>query len=213
MSTLTYGLTYCMEATAHHPMRPVEVMHTDTDAELLARVRSGNHAAFSLLVRRHTPRFYRLARRFCGQQAEAEDIVQQAFLKLWQNPAIWQANRNTAFTTWFYRVIVNLCYDYRKKKRPAELEHEANVADDSATHEERLLAEERQRLLEHFIQALPERQRMALMLCFYEGLSNAEAATIMGVRLKALQSLLIRAKTALKLSLKARMGSDDDDNA
>lgn len=176
------------------------------DRQLLERIRQGNHEAFALLVRRHANRFYRLAYRFVSEQTEAEDIVQEAFVKLWERPGMWQAERNTAFTTWFHRVVVNLCLDRRKKKRAMPLAEESWVPDERQTQEEALLSGERQALLEAHIAALPERQRVALNLCFYEGLSNQDAAEVMGVRLKALQSLLMRAKTTLKEKLQAAYG-------
>jgi RNA polymerase sigma-70 factor (ECF subfamily) len=168
------------------------------DKELLERLKTGDAAAFATLVRRHSTRFYRVAYRFSGHRTEAEDIVQEAFIKLWERPQLWQADRNTAFTTWFYRVVVNLCLDYQKKKKPALLENEEWIADEGDTQEENLMVREKQALLEANIQALPERQRTALNLCFYEELSNQEAADVMGINLKALQSLLMRAKYTLK---------------
>jgi len=174
----------------------------EDDARLLARITQGERAAFATLVRRHNDRFYRLAYRFVANRMQAEDIVQDAFLKLWERPAMWQVGRNAAFTTWFYRVVVNLCLDHQKKKRPLPLLDDSWVMDERETHEETLLHREKQGLLEAQIAALPERQRVALNLCFYEELSNQEAAEVMGIRLKALQSLLMRAKITLKEKLK-----------
>jgi len=171
------------------------------DAQLLAQVQEGDRAAFTLLVRRHADRFYRIAYRFTSVRMEAEDVVQEAFVKLWERPGMWQADRNTAFTTWFHRVVINLCLDRQKKKRPLPLMDEMQIRDTRETHEETMIQNQQQHMLEVWIAALPERQRAALNLCFYEGLSNQEAATIMGVRLKALQSLLMRAKTTLKEQL------------
>jgi len=178
----------------------------EDDARLLERIGKGEETAFAILVRRHTTRFYRVAYRFTGSRSEAEDMVQEAFLKLWEKPFMWQVDRNTAFTTWFYRVVVNLCLDYKKKKRPSLLVDDTWVVDERKTQEETLLRNEKQRQLEAEITALPERQRIALNLCFYEELSNQEAAEIMGLRLKALQSLLMRAKTTLKDKLKDAIG-------
>jgi RNA polymerase sigma-70 factor, ECF subfamily len=172
------------------------------DHELLALIQGGSHPAFAELVKRHTERFYRLAFRYLQNKEAAEDMVQDAFLKLWEDPTRWQAGKNTKFTTWFYRVVVNLCLDRHKRKRPVELNEETPLLDDRETADQALLRDEEQRLLEREIAALPERQRTALNLCFDEGLSNQEAAEIMGLNLKALQSLIMRAKTTLKERLK-----------
>lgn len=173
------------------------------DHELLALIQDGNGHAFALLVERHTERFYRLAYRYLQNKAAAEDVVQDAFLKLWENPALWQPERNSKFTTWFYRVVVNLCLDMRKKKKPAALDDDLPLIDDRTPADEMMMRAQEQKSLEREIDALPERQRQALNLCFDEGLSNQEAADIMGVNLKALQSLIMRAKTTLKERMKA----------
>jgi RNA polymerase sigma-70 factor, ECF subfamily len=184
---------------------PVDA-NAEDDAQLLERVAQQDHTAFAILVRRHTMRFFRVAYRYLRNASEAEDTVQDAFVKLWERPSMWQAGRNTAFTTWFYRIIVNQCLDFAKKKRPLALLDDAWIEDDRESHEELLIQDERQRLLEQQIAKLPERQRTALNLCFYENLSNQQAADIMGVRLKALQALLMRAKNTLKEQLKFMTG-------
>jgi RNA polymerase sigma-70 factor (ECF subfamily) len=166
------------------------------DEELLALIQHGSQEAFSVLVQRHTERFYRLAYRYLQSKETAEDVVQDAFVK-------WQAERNNKFTTWFYRVVVNLCLDWQKKKKPLELgDQELSIADDRDTPDSAMIHAQEQKILEKEIAALPERQRTALNLCFDEGLSNHEAAEVMGLKLKALQSLVMRAKTTLKERLK-----------
>jgi RNA polymerase sigma-70 factor, ECF subfamily len=173
------------------------------DHALLAHIQDGSHDAFAVLVQRYTERFYRLAYRYVHNKETAEDIVQEAFLKLWGAPSRWQPERNTKFTTWFYRIVVNLCLDWQKKKRPLALDEEVLLADARETPDAELIRAQEQQVLEREIAALPERQRMALNLCFEEGLSNQEAAEVIGVRLKALQSLIMRAKATLKERMKA----------
>jgi RNA polymerase sigma-70 factor, ECF subfamily len=175
------------------------------DQELLALIRDGSHRAFAELVQRHTERFYRLAYRYLQSRESAEDIVQDAFLRLWENPGNWQPDRKSKFTTWFYRVVVNLCLDLQKKKRPLPLDEEIPLVDERETADESMMRIEEQRLLETEIAALPERQRAALNLCFDEGLTNQEAADVMGVNLKALQSLIMRAKNTLKERMKKHL--------
>jgi RNA polymerase sigma-70 factor, ECF subfamily len=173
------------------------------DHELLTLIQDGNQDAFSALVQRHTERFYRLAYRYVQNRETAEDIVQDAFLKLWEDPGRWQPERNSKFTTWFYRIVVNLCLDWQKKKRPLALDEELPLVDERETLDATMIRTQEQQVLEQEIAALPERQRMAVTLCFAEGLSNQEAAEVIGVRLKALQSLIMRAKVTLKERMKA----------
>lgn len=168
------------------------------DHELLARIQDGNHHAFGVLVQRHAERLYRLAYRYVQSKETAEDIVQDAFLKLWENPVRWQPERHSKFTTWFYRIVINLCLDWQKKKRPLALLAESPLADARETLDATMIRRQAQTMLEQEIATLPERQRTALHLCFAEGLSNQEAADVMGVQVKALQSLIMRAKARLK---------------
>ena len=175
------------------------------DRELLALIQDGSHRAFAELVERHTERFYRLAYRYVQNKESAEDIVQDAFLRLWENTASWRPDRSSKFTTWFYRIVVNLCLDWQKKKRPLPLNEAMPLEDERETTDEMMIRIQEQKLLEKEIAALPERQRTALNLCFDEGLTNQQAAEVMGVNLKALQSLIMRAKTTLKQRMKAHL--------
>ncbi len=173
------------------------------DHELLTLIQDGSHNAFAVLVQRYTERFYRLAYRYVQNKETAEDIVQDAFLKLWESPGRWQPERNSKFTTWFYRVVVNLCLDWQKKKHPLPLDDKVSEPEGEAALDMAAIQRQEQRVLEQEIATLPERQRMAVNLCFGEGLSNQEAAEIIGVRLKALQSLIMRAKATLKERMQA----------
>ena len=111
---------------------------------------------------------------------------------------MWDRQKKTKFTTWFYRVVINKCLDHKRKKQPVPLLDAAKLEDKKSGHQALLDYGKKQDILERLIRGLPKRQQLALDLCFYQGLSNQEAAEVMGVRLKALQSLIIRAKTNLR---------------
>ncbi len=180
--------------------------YTDsTDESLMARIQGGDHQAFAALVRRHSELFYACAYRVCGNKEEAEDAVQDAFLKLWKNPKVWDGSRGVKFTTWFYRIVINAATDrFRRNKKyiAADYLDQEKSGEDGADEVMQRATEER--ALELAIQALPERQKLALNLCFYEGLSNKEAAETLGVGLKALESLIMRAKAGIKETLAAQ---------
>ena len=180
----------------------VEQMQEISDESLMERVCSGNHQAFAQLVERHSGLFYSAAYRMCSNNEEAEDIVQDAFLKLWNKPQGYDATKGAKFTTWFYRVVTNLAIDHMRRKKPQTkpdvLEY---IADKAPLADQALEDKDQQDVLEEAIATLPERQKAALNLCFYEGLSNKEAAEILGVGVKALESLLMRAKKTLKKDL------------
>jgi len=173
----------------------------DTDEALMSRVQSGDREAYAMLVHRHSDRFYALAWRMCGDAGAGEDIVQEAFLKIWIKAKNWDPERGAKFTTWFSRIVLNAAYDYGRKKKnmPAtgnDFVHQ--VIDNNAVGEDRLEILDKQSALEAAIQSLPARQKEALNLCFYEEISNKEAASILGIGVKALESLLMRAKKSVR---------------
>ncbi len=182
-----------------------------SDESLMDLVVKADHEAFSVLVTRYTNMFYAAAYRSCGDQDAAEDIVQDAFLKLWNKPQVWDSSRGAKFSTWFYRVVTNQAIDYmRKKKKTKGSDALERISDDRDDAQETMERAEKEAMLEGAIQDLPERQKTALNLCFYEGLSNKDAAGIMGVSVKGLESLLMRAKAGLKDSLKRRGLLEDE---
>jgi RNA polymerase sigma-70 factor (ECF subfamily) len=175
---------------------------TELDDEvLLTSLLKGDHSAFVALVERYGQKAYVIAYRFVGDRDESEDIVQTAFLKLWERPGMWSPEMDCHFSSWFFRTVVNLCLDWRKKKRPV-LNNEYIIRTISkANQEKQLIHTQQQALLEFQIAALPERQRVAINLSYSCGLSNREAAEVMGVSLRSLQSLVMRAKTTIKANL------------
>ena len=178
-----------------------EEKSTFHDEHLLKLIKEGDHSAFSELVIRHTKKYYSIAYRVLFNRDDSEDLVQEAFLKLWNNPQSWNSSRNVKFTTWFYRVVINLCLDYKKKNKFDTSNNYNEIESHSNTQDGIIDTKRRQELLDKYLLQLPERQQIALNLCFYEGVSNKEAAEIMDINLKALQSLIVRAKTNLKEKL------------
>jgi len=177
-----------------------------SDNELLAYLQQGDHQAFSILVDRHAEKFYRLAFRFLHSQDLSQDVVQDAFLSLWEHPERWRPERNAQFTTWFYRIIVNRSLDFlKKKKRPTldETTHRDSELTryDSSPQESQLLDGEQHHQLMTAIALLPKNQQIAINLCFFEDMSNKKAAEIMDISLKALQSLIMRAKSNIRKQL------------
>lgn len=176
-----------------------------TDESLVARICESDHQAFAQIVERHSGLFFQAAYRMCANAEDAEEIVQEAFIKLWKNPQAFDASKGTKFTTWFYRVVTNLAIDHVRRKKPqAGPDVLDYMADKAPLADQALEDKDQQGALEAAIQNLPERQKAALNLCFYEGLSNKEAADVLGVGVKALESLLMRAKKTLKDELGAQ---------
>ena len=133
-------------------------------------------------------------------QAEAEDAVQEVFVRLWTHAARWQPGR-AKFETWLYRVMLNQCYDRLRRRSTMPLEAAAEVADGAtppdAKVEESLVGQEIARALD----TLPERQRAAILLCHFQDRGNIEAAEVMGLSVEALESLLARGRRSLRTRL------------
>jgi RNA polymerase sigma-70 factor (ECF subfamily) len=171
----------------------------DDDALLVASG-AGDERAFRALVSRHLTRVLSLARRMTGNVAEAEDVAQEAFLRAWQKAPGWRTGE-ARFSTWLYRVVVNLCLDRRRRKPMAPLEAAGDPLDPAPSAEATLVENQRTRIVATALAALPDRQRAALVLSYYEGVSNVEAAEALGVSVSALESLLVRARKALRAEL------------
>ena len=172
-----------------------------TDAGLLEAAAAGSHAAFAEIVTRHFQPVYRLVWRMTGGAADAEDIAQDAFVKLWKKPS--QVREAAALKGWLMRVAANAVIDASRKPRLGALEDAPEVADPQAMPDAPLDRAEAARLVDGRIAALPERQRLALSLVYFEGMSNIDAAAVMEVSVDALESLLARARRSLKDSLSA----------
>jgi len=200
----------------------------DPDGELVVRIAAGDHTAARALLGRHLPRILNLSRRMLGNQAEAEDVAQEVFLRVWTHAARWKPGA-AKFETWLHRVAINLCYDPLRKKRPAPQQAPVQNArpqiggrfgrgntpppDQRAQDNQRpaapapgpaasLFQSQVSAAVEAALDELPERQREAIVLCHHQGLTNIDAAEIMGVSVEALESLLARGRRALKERLK-----------
>ncbi|MDX2264209.1 MAG: sigma-70 family RNA polymerase sigma factor [Hyphomicrobiales bacterium] len=178
-------------------------INANSDDSLLALIARGSHAAFVVLVNRYAKRFHASAYYLLNSREDAEDVVQEAFLRLWRRPDMWDAGKGVKFATWFNRIVVNAALDtLRRRRRPMEaLDVVAETPDDQPHPDEWIEANKRKALVDEAIKNLPEHQQLALNLCFYAGMSNQEAADAMGLNLKALQSLLMRAKSGVRRRL------------
>nr|WP_281384468.1 RNA polymerase sigma factor [Novosphingobium flavum] len=175
-----------------------------SDTALMERVGAGEAGAFALLVERHSSTLYRVALRMLGDAHDAEDVVQECFTRLWQQAPRWRSS-GAGPIGWLYRTAVNLCFDRHRRLRivapAAELPEqvdEAPLADDL------IAAGDTCREVAGALADLPERYRAALVLCYYEGLSNQAAADVLELNLKALESLLFRARRQMRDLLVAR---------
>jgi RNA polymerase sigma-70 factor (ECF subfamily) len=175
-------------------------LDSDPDEALLARVAEGDPAAVRALVARKLPRLMSLGQRMLGDAAEAEDVAQEAFLRVWKQAPRWQPGR-AKFDTWLHRVALNLCYDRLRRRREVVTDTPPEQTDPGRSAEQGLVARDTAAQVAGALAALPDRQREAIVLCHYQELGNIEAAAAMGVSVEALESLLGRGRRALRTAL------------
>jgi RNA polymerase sigma-70 factor (ECF subfamily) len=174
-------------------------MDARADHELMARVARGDQAAFRLLSQRHAGAALGLAKSIVGNEAVAEELVQEAFLRVWVNAPRWRPQ--AAFRTWLYRIVINLCLNEKRRATALPLEAAGDPADPAPGADSALADSERDRLVAAAVAALPPRQRAAIVLTYTQGLSNAEAAEALDTSVSGLETLLVRAKRTLRAAL------------
>jgi RNA polymerase sigma factor (sigma-70 family) len=171
----------------------------DDDA-LMVQVAARSAEAFRMLAGRHAAVPQRVAYRMLGSAAEAEDIAQEAMLRLWDSAPRWQA-KGPGVGAWLRRVATNLCLD-RLRRRKFQSDEEVPERIDEAPLADALIDQARVTAkTRHAVGALPERQRAAIILTYYEDCSNMAAADALQMNLKAFESLLLRARATLRRHL------------
>ncbi len=175
---------------------PIIDWHSCADAVVLAAVARRDKVAFSALLTRHYEAVYRVAWRACRNDADSEDIAQETFLKLWNNPN--QVREGNALKGWLMRVASNATMDRFRQKPMQDLESAYHVGDGSTPAD---VSVDRTRVtarIDHAVAALPERQRLALCMVHFEHMTNISAAKVMEISVDAFESLLSRSRRALK---------------
>lgn len=169
------------------------------DEELALLVHAYNNTAFELLVARHARMAQALAYRLLMHSADAEDAVQEAFARWWQNPFHWQPHKGASFRTWFMQVVLNICRDKLRKKPLASLPDD--MADHADSAEKVVMHRELRHRLLTAIRMLPETQREALVLCVYGEYTHQQAAEILQTTARAIESHIGRARATLREQL------------
>ena len=183
-----------------------------TDAEILDEVRAGNTRAYALIVDRHKDRALTLALRFVGNRQEAEELVQDAFLKAFRNLA--QFRGEARFGTWFYRILYNLCMTRLRRRMSAPTMLDVNdesvlgilpAEEESVGLEERFESSDLLRFLSLEVDALPPQFKSAVTLYYVQELSYEEIAGVMDVPLGTVKTCLFRGRNLLKKRISMRL--------
>jgi RNA polymerase sigma-70 factor (ECF subfamily) len=170
------------------------------DASLLAQAGLGNTAAFGALVARHLPAMLAVARRMLRDDAEAEDVAQEAMLRLWKSSSRLDISLHGA-RPWLRRVVSNLCIDRVRAGRNTSVVDEVPDQPVAADQDMKLERRQSSARVDAALKALPDRQRLALVLFHYDGLSQIEIGNVMNISDEAVESLLSRARRTLKVAL------------
>jgi len=189
---------------------PNTALADQSEEELVRRIQQGDDAAFDRLVEICSARVYNLAFRLLGNADDAQDVAQDAFLRVYH--ALPRFKGNAAFSTWLYRIVVNVCQDEikRRKRRPmlfSVVDNEEDKPDCSSlattgdTAEEALLRRERTAMLQQAIAMLPESFRLVLVLYDVQGFSYGEIAEILKINVGTVKSRLNRARNVLREKL------------
>jgi RNA polymerase sigma factor (sigma-70 family) len=172
-------------------------MAVDSDDELMARIILRDNTAMRLASDSYAGALWRIAYRMLGDATEAEDVVQEALLRLWNHADRWQAG-GPGIGAWLSKVATNQCLDRLRRKRFRSDEEVPERIDETPLPDAQMQTDEVQMTVKQCIEALPERQRAAVILTYYEETPNQPAAEILEMQLKAFESLLFRARSSLR---------------
>lgn len=167
----------------------------DLERQQILRIARGDRQAFSELLDTLLPTLLVFIRRYVHEASQAEDIAQETFLRVWQRAADWQPREHSP-RSWIYRIALNLCIDSLRRQKNTTDSLDELI--DGQSPEYDTIAQNQHQHLHTAIAQLPERQRTALYLCAFQGLSNKEAAAIMNLGVDALESLLSRARRSIR---------------
>ena len=170
------------------------------DEALIAQIATGDADAFSVLLSRHLDPIHAYLHRLSRSRADAEDLAQETFLKVWHKAGTYRPGRVKP-STWLHTIAHNLCIDAHRRRRDPATTTPPEPVDELADPARRASDAEQQRRLEAALAELPDNQRSAILLCQLQGFSNVQAAQILGVKVRALESLLARARRALRTEL------------
>lgn len=192
----------------------VEASPGDTARDIVARIAAGREAALAELIALHGRGLTLFATRYLGDPGAADEVVQDVFLRAWREASRYDPARG-AVSTWLYRIATNLCVDRMRRARvrrfflggPAAADLEDVLADAAPSAERAVAARAELVRMRKALMALPDRQRMAILLTVVAGLDNAEAAAAMGTSRGSVEQLLVRARRTLKAEA---MGDEDD---
>ena len=176
-------------------------VENERDVTLMRLIGSGDEEAMRELVKRYQNRVYGTIARMLGSEREAEDLAQQVFVRVWKSAGRYQPSAK--FTTWLFTIVRNLIFSETRRRGRADLNNPVDEEmrdDQEKTPSAEILDKEKMAAIQSAIDALPEQQRMAIILRRYEEMPYEEMAVVLKQTVLGVKSLLFRARTALRES-------------
>jgi len=176
-----------------------------SDDLLMQQIQAGDHQAFVKLVDRHLTALHKFAQHMLGNPTDADDIVQETFARVWQKSHQWKSQAKVS--TWLHSITNNLCIDFYRKIKVKTID----ITDIELVTTHQPATDQQQQdvtvQIQVSLQQLPENQRSAIVLCYYQDMTNREAANVLNISVSALESLMARGRRKLKKILQTQ--SDD----
>lgn len=169
-----------------------------SDEILVAAVVAGDRQAFAVLMRRHGSLILATAQRLMANPADADEVAQETFLRLWRHAEAYRAEGGARLSTWLYRIATNLCLDRLRKRSETAVAEVPETEDPTPGALDQLCQARQASVVNQAVARLPDRQRQAVELCYYQGLTAASAAEQLGLSLKATEALLVRGRRRLR---------------
>lgn len=159
---------------------------------------AGDEDAFAQLMQRHLPVVTATAQRMLGNAAEADEVAQETFLRLWRHAPDWRQDAGATVRSWLLRVGINLSLDHLRRRRSVPLEHEELIEDERPSAEENYERQQQREQIQQALLKLPERQRSVMVLAYFEDMTAGEVATVTGQSRSAVEALLVRARRNMR---------------
>ena len=194
---LPYSHATYATATKDEPeAEPLSV--TSPDSQLISAIRLNDSHAFALLMQRHLQRVLAVSQRIMGNEADADEVTQETFMRFWNYAPKWETGDPAGVRTWLNRVATNLCIDRLRRQRNVPLDEAGEIEDEKPNAADTIQKQDRREVFRNLLLKLPPRQRAAIVLAYYEDMTITQVAQAMELTQGAADSLLVRGRKNLR---------------
>ena len=188
--------TYATTTKDEPEAEPLSV--TSPDSQLISAIRLNDSHAFALLMQRHLQRVLAVSQRIMGNEADADEVTQETFMRFWNYAPKWETGDPAGVRTWLNRVATNLCIDRLRRQRNVPLDEAGEIEDETPNAADTIQKQDRREVFRSLLLKLPPRQRAAIVLAYYEDMTITQIAQAMELTQGAADSLLVRGRKNLR---------------